>query len=106
VPPICFVRPTSDMSIKVSNTVESNGRISLSLLKEWKTPNSTLYLLLSLMSMKFSDETPLFSRPMLPFKSFLSGEQSLYPSDLSKLNLLTKHKQEHHTPVKSLFQVE
>ena len=46
------------------------------------------------MSMKFSDETPLFSRPMLPFKSFLSGEQSLYSNDLSKLNLLTKHKQE------------
>ena len=46
------MRPTSEMSIKVSNTVESNGRISLSLLKEWKTP------------------------------------------------------EEHHTPVKSLFQVE
>lgn len=60
--PICYVRPTPDMSVNVSHTVQANGRINLPFLNEWNPSQSDLYLLLSLMTMKFNEETPLFSK--------------------------------------------
>jgi len=64
--PICYVRPTPDMSVNVSANVNSNGRIMLPFLNEWKPPQSDLYLLLNLMTMKFNEETPLFSKVSRP----------------------------------------
>jgi len=60
--PVCYVRPTPDMSINTSNTVQANGRINLPFLNEWDPPKSDLYLLLNLMTMKFNEETPLYSK--------------------------------------------
>lgn len=60
--PVCYVRPTPDMSINTSNTVQANGRINLPFLNEWNPPQSDLYLLLNLMTMKFNEETPLYSK--------------------------------------------
>lgn len=34
--PICYVRPTADMSIKVSMFVDQNGKIYLPYLHDWK----------------------------------------------------------------------
>lgn len=80
--PVCYVRPTPDMSINVSETVNSNGRINLSLLNEWKPPNSDLYLLLSLMTMKFSEETPLFSKVSRPSPYQPQNTSLPYPADI------------------------
>lgn len=61
--PVCYVRPTPEMNINVSNTVNSNGRISLPYLSDWKPPpHSDLYTLLNIMVMKFNEETPLYSK--------------------------------------------
>lgn len=40
--PICYVKPTSDMSIKVSIYVDQNGKIYLPYLHDWK-PVSTYF---------------------------------------------------------------
>ena len=35
-PPICFVKPTSDMMIKTGKHIDANGKIYLPYLHEWK----------------------------------------------------------------------
>ena len=61
--PICYVRPTPDMSINPRcKVVDLNGRVSLPCLNEWKYPPSDIYFLLNMMSIQFSEETPLFAK--------------------------------------------
>lgn len=90
--PIAYVRPTPEMSINVSETVDNNGQIKLPCLNEWNHHNSDLYMLLNLMSIKFSEQTPLYSRPTRnPVvasastsaigKSYASSNTPPYPSD-------------------------
>lgn len=49
--PICYVKPTPDMSIKVSMFVDSNGKIYLPYLHEWVPvsfhTNIIIYLFIS-----------------------------------------------------------
>ena len=40
--PLCFVRPTPDMEIKVSQHVDGNGKICLPYLYEWDAANSDI----------------------------------------------------------------
>lgn len=61
--PLVYVRPTPDMSINVSQTVDSNGRVSLPALSDWRHPMSDLYMLLNLLTIRFSEQTPLYSKP-------------------------------------------
>lgn len=42
-PPICHVKPTSDMTIKQSQHVDATGRIYLPYLHEWKHVRNRLY---------------------------------------------------------------
>ena len=65
-PPIAYVRPTSDMSINVSETVDSNGRVMLPCLSEWNYPHSDLYMLLNFMAIRFGEHTPLFAKSSKP----------------------------------------
>jgi len=60
--PICYVRPTSDMSINVSSTVDASGRISLPELQDWRFPTCELYLLINILIINFSENTPLYSK--------------------------------------------
>lgn len=61
--PICYVRPTPDMSINPRcKVVDLNGRVSLPCLTDWKYPPSDIYFLLNMMSIQFSEETPLFAK--------------------------------------------
>jgi ESCRT-I complex subunit TSG101 len=62
-PPIVYVRPTSDMCINVSDTVDSSGRVMLPCLTEWSHPKSDLYFLINLLSIRFSEQTPLYAKP-------------------------------------------
>lgn len=61
-PPLCYVRPTPEMSINVSDHVDANGRINLPVLREWNYPSSDIYMLLSVMAMKFSEQSPVFAK--------------------------------------------
>lgn len=64
-PPICFVKPTSSMTIKTGKHVDANGKIYLPYLHEWKHPQSDLLGLIQVMIVVFGDEpqsslVPLF----------------------------------------------
>ncbi|XP_005380480.1 PREDICTED: tumor susceptibility gene 101 protein isoform X2 [Chinchilla lanigera] len=65
-PPICFVKPTSSMTIKTGKHVDANGKIYLPYLHEWKHPQSDLLGLIQVMIVVFGDEPPVFSRPTVP----------------------------------------
>nr|XP_009480397.1 PREDICTED: tumor susceptibility gene 101 protein [Pelecanus crispus] len=62
-PPICFVKPTSSMTIKTGKHVDANGKIYLPYLHEWKYPKSDLLELIQVMIVVFGEEPPVFSRP-------------------------------------------
>lgn len=79
--PIAYVRPTPDMNINVSDAVDSNGLISLPCLKEWNYQNSDLYMLLNLMAIKFSEQTPLYSKPLRPVSTASASNFGSYPSN-------------------------
>ncbi|XP_024620467.1 tumor susceptibility gene 101 protein isoform X2 [Neophocaena asiaeorientalis asiaeorientalis] len=61
-PPICFVKPTSSMTIKTGKHVDANGKIYLPYLHEWKHPQSDLLGLIQVMIVVFGEEPPVFSR--------------------------------------------
>ncbi|KAL6461478.1 hypothetical protein MHYP_G00296220 [Metynnis hypsauchen] len=71
-PPICFVKPTSTMMIKIGKHVDANGKVYLPYLHEWKHPQSDLFGLIQVMSVVFGEEPPVFSRPttQTPYQSY------------------------------------
>lgn len=82
--PLCFVKPTPDMSIKVSKYVDSNGKIYLPYLHEWTQNGSTLQKLIQCMIMAFGELPPVYAkprnevRPPYPVSSFMP-QPSGYP---------------------------
>ncbi|XP_017578282.1 tumor susceptibility gene 101 protein [Pygocentrus nattereri] len=71
-PPICFVKPTSTMMIKIGKHVDANGKVYLPYLHEWKHPQSDLFGLIQVMIVVFGEEPPVFSRPttQTPYQSY------------------------------------
>ncbi|XP_069479884.1 tumor susceptibility gene 101 protein [Ambystoma mexicanum] len=69
-PPICFVKPTSSMTIKTGKHVDANGKIYLPYLHEWKHPQSDLFGLIQIMIVVFGEEPPVFSRTAAPPTSY------------------------------------
>lgn len=61
--PMCFVKPTPDMQIKVSMYVDHNGKIYLPYLHEWNPASSDLYGLILVMICAFGEHPPVFSKP-------------------------------------------
>lgn len=82
--PLCFVKPTLDMSIKVSKYVDSNGKVYLPYLHEWTQNGSTLQQLIQCMITAFGEIPPVYSkprteaRPPYPVNSFMP-QPSGYP---------------------------
>lgn len=75
--PLCFVKPTADMSIKVSIYVDNNGKIYLPYLHEWSQHGSSLQQLIQAMISAFGEIPPVYSkprneaRPPYPVSSFM-----------------------------------
>jgi len=61
--PICYVKPTADMQIKVSKHVDHSGKIYLPYLHEWAHPNSDLLGLIQICIVTFSEQPPVYSKP-------------------------------------------
>lgn len=82
--PLCFVKPTPDMSIKVSRYVDTNGKVYLPYLHEWSQTGSTLQQLIQCMITAFGEIPPVYSkprteaRPPYPVNSFMP-QPSGYP---------------------------
>ncbi|QQP38994.1 Tumor susceptibility gene 101 proteinlike, partial [Caligus rogercresseyi] len=63
-PPMAFVKPTRDMEIKMSDKVDSEGKISLRLLTTWKDdPEASISALITACITAFSRSPPVFSKP-------------------------------------------
>ena len=60
--PICHVRPTADMQIKVSQHVDNNGKVYLPYLHEWDANNSDALSLIQMMIITFGEQPPVFAR--------------------------------------------
>ncbi|XP_044732313.1 tumor susceptibility gene 101 protein [Chrysoperla carnea] len=61
-PPICYVKPTADMQIKISRYVDYNGKIYLPYLHDW-TPNaSDLLSLIQVMIVTFGEQPPVYAK--------------------------------------------
>uniref|UniRef100_A0A5S6R461 UEV domain-containing protein n=1 Tax=Trichuris muris TaxID=70415 RepID=A0A5S6R461_TRIMR len=65
--PICFVRPTARMVIKPSMHVDNTGLVYLPYLTDWnRDADSDLVGLLSVMSLVFGDNCPVFTKTIQP----------------------------------------
>uniref|UniRef100_A0A4Y0BHZ4 UEV domain-containing protein n=1 Tax=Anopheles funestus TaxID=62324 RepID=A0A4Y0BHZ4_ANOFN len=60
--PICYVKPTSEMRIKVSAYVDFNGKIYLPYLHDWNPKNADLLDLIQIMSVTFGEVPPVYSK--------------------------------------------
>ncbi|KAM3956699.1 tumor susceptibility gene 101 [Aphomia sociella] len=87
--PLCFVKPTADMSIKVSIYVDNNGKVYLPYLHEWSMSGSTLQQLIQAMITAFGEVPPVYSkprnetRPPYPVASFMPQPSGYpYPSQV------------------------
>ncbi|XP_055624273.1 tumor susceptibility gene 101 protein isoform X2 [Toxorhynchites rutilus septentrionalis] len=61
--PICYVKPTSDMNIKVSIYVDQNGKIYLPYLHDWHDGRSDLLGLIKVMITTFGEFPPVYAKP-------------------------------------------
>ncbi|XP_077143265.1 tumor susceptibility gene 101 protein-like isoform X2 [Ranitomeya variabilis] len=92
-PPICFVKPTSMMTIKTGRHVDANGKIYLPYLEEWKQPPLDLLRLIQILIDVFGEEPPVFSRSPEPASvlSLVAGlpkNSAVIPTD--KLSFLPR----------------
>lgn len=60
--PICYVKPTMDMSIKVSMFVDQSGKIYLPYLHDWVPNESDLLGLIQVLIVTFGEHPPVFAR--------------------------------------------
>ncbi|XP_022915762.1 tumor susceptibility gene 101 protein [Onthophagus taurus] len=60
--PLCYVKPTPTMNIKVSKYVDQNGKIYLPYLHEWAQDKSELLGLVQVMIVTFSEQPPVFAK--------------------------------------------
>lgn len=61
--PLCFVKPTEYMSIKISKYVDSNGKVYLPYLHEWNPKESSMQVLVQCMITAFGELPPVYSKP-------------------------------------------
>lgn len=61
-PPICFLKPTSNMVVREGKHVDAQGRIYLPGLHNWDHPKSSVVGLLNEMVAKFEEDPPLSSK--------------------------------------------
>lgn len=61
--PICYVKPTADMHIKVSMYVDHNGKVYLPYLHDWLPNSSELLGLIQVMIVTFGEHPPVYSKP-------------------------------------------
>lgn len=60
--PMCYVKPTADMNIRVSQYVDHNGKIYLPYLHEWVPHTSDILGLIQVMIITFGEQPPVFAK--------------------------------------------
>lgn len=62
-PPMCYVRPTSEMAIKISKYVDHEGKIYLPYLSDWKADSSDILGAIQVMIIIFGETPPVYQKP-------------------------------------------
>ncbi|XP_017755184.1 PREDICTED: tumor susceptibility gene 101 protein isoform X2 [Eufriesea mexicana] len=75
--PMCFVKPTADMSIKVSMYVDHNGKIYLPYLHDWLPYSSDLLRLIQTMISTFGEQPPVYAKIRQAFMPVPGSETHL-----------------------------
>ena len=60
--PICYVRPTRDMTIKTSRHVDGSGRVYLPYLSEWNKSTSDILSTVQVMQIVFGQMCPVYQK--------------------------------------------
>lgn len=60
--PMCYVKPTADMKIKISMFVDHNGKIYLPYLHDWLPHSSDLLSLIQIMIVTFGEQPPVYAK--------------------------------------------
>lgn len=60
--PICYVRPTRDMTIKTSRNVDGSGRVYLPYLSEWNRNTSDILSTIQVMQILFGQSCPVYQK--------------------------------------------
>lgn len=84
--PICYVKPTADMHIKVSMYVDQNGKIYLPYLHDWQPNSSDLMGLIQVMIVTFGEHPPVYSKPKetpYPRQAFMPQPGGANPSSFN-----------------------
>jgi ESCRT-I complex subunit TSG101 len=76
--PICYVKPTPDMHIKVSMYVDHNGKIYLPYLHDWLPASSDLLGLIQVMIVTFGEHPPVYSKPKEPQNTPYPRQQQMF----------------------------
>lgn len=72
VPPICYVKPTADMQVKISMYVDHSGKIYLPYLHNWDRQSSDVLGLITVMICAFGEFPPVYTK--------LRAESTPYPT--------------------------
>lgn len=85
--PICYVRPTRDMTIKSGRHVDGSGRVYLPYLSDWKRDTSDIVGLINVMQVVFGTMCPVYQKTSDYDPNVISSNpimpplpNSLYPS--------------------------
>lgn len=60
--PICYVRPTRDMTVKTSRHVDGSGRVYLPYLSEWNKDKSDILGVIQVMQIVFGQMCPVYQK--------------------------------------------
>ncbi|OQV22514.1 Tumor susceptibility gene 101 [Hypsibius exemplaris] len=61
-PPLCYVKPTAEMKIKLNRHIDQNGRVYLPYLTDWNHNSSDLLECCQIMALMFGEEPPVYSK--------------------------------------------
>ncbi|KAH9519417.1 hypothetical protein Btru_075488 [Bulinus truncatus] len=84
-PPMVFVKPTSTMQIKAGRYVDTNGKVDMPYIREWRHPHSDLLSLVQVLACAFGEECPVFSRVSGQRQPLPYPGQTPFPSNPSSM---------------------
>ncbi|UXI15688.1 hypothetical protein NH340_JMT01631 [Sarcoptes scabiei] len=82
--PYCWVNPTKDMTIRVSQHVDNFGRVYLPYLSNWTSQTSDLLGVIQVMIILFGENPPLFMKPKKDEDYMRSSMTDYSPSSSSQ----------------------
>ncbi|XP_034177996.1 tumor susceptibility gene 101 [Osmia lignaria lignaria] len=85
--PMCYVKPTADMYVKVSMFVDHNGKIYLPYLHDWLPHSSDLLSLIQIMIVTFGEQPPVYAKPRKNTRSSPFSVQGFDPTTGSRAHM-------------------